>query len=66
MPPRFTVEQHQKTAYPLEGAHQVVACNACHLKAPSLADKIPKALRLELKKKKRPELFSFASFLGGR
>ena len=62
LPPRFTLEQHQKTDYPLEGAHQVVACNTCHVKAPALADKIPKALRLELKKKKRPELFSLASF----
>jgi hypothetical protein len=62
MPPRFALEQHQKTTYPLEGAHQVVACNACHLKSPALVDKIPKALRLDLKRKKRPELFSFASF----
>ncbi|MBS1148930.1 MAG: 4Fe-4S ferredoxin iron-sulfur binding domain protein [Myxococcaceae bacterium] len=47
LPPRFTFEQHQKTAYPLEGAHRVVACNACHPKSPALADKIPKAVKLD-------------------
>lgn len=61
-PPRYTVQQHQKTRYPLEGAHQVAPCNLCHQKSPALADKVPKALRLELKKKKRLELFSLASF----
>ncbi len=62
MPPRFTVDQHKKTRYPLEGAHAVVACNACHARTPELANRIPRATRLDLKKKKRPELFSFASF----
>lgn len=40
----------------------MVACNACHLKSAALSDKIPKRLRLELKRKKRPELFSLALF----
>jgi len=30
----FTVEQHQKSSYPLEGRHRTVACEACHLKNP--------------------------------
>ncbi len=29
-PARFGPEDHAKTAYPLAGAHQAVACNACH------------------------------------
>ncbi len=62
MPPRFTLDQHQDTSYPLEGAHQVVACNACHLKTPALAALISRSLHIELKRKKRPELFSLASF----
>lgn len=62
MPPKYTVEQHRKTSYPLEGAHQVVPCNLCHLRAPALADRIPRQVRAELKRKKRPELFSLASF----
>jgi hypothetical protein len=28
----FTVAQHAKTAYPLEGKHTVVACGACHVR----------------------------------
>jgi hypothetical protein len=31
---RFGPEDHQKTAYPLAGAHQAVACDACHKRAP--------------------------------
>jgi hypothetical protein len=30
--PKFEVEQHAKTSYPLEGAHAAVFCQACHLK----------------------------------
>jgi len=62
MPPRYTVEQHAKTDYPLEGAHQVVPCNACHLKSATLIDKVPKPVRADLKRKKRPEMFSLATF----
>ncbi len=29
-PARFVVEDHQKTAYPLAGAHLAVPCDACH------------------------------------
>lgn len=29
-PARYGIEDHQKTSYPLEGAHLAVACNACH------------------------------------
>ena len=30
----FTVEQHRNSAYPLEGRHKAVACEACHVKNP--------------------------------
>jgi Cytochrome c7 and related cytochrome c len=30
----YTVEQHRHSAYPLEGRHQSVACEACHVKDP--------------------------------
>jgi hypothetical protein len=29
-PARFGIEEHQKTTYPLAGAHLAVACNSCH------------------------------------
>lgn len=29
-PARFSLDDHQKTAYPLAGAHLAVACDACH------------------------------------
>lgn len=30
VPARFTLAEHQKTAFPLAGAHFAVACSACH------------------------------------
>src|ERR1700687_4005337 len=62
LPARFELSDHQKTTYPLEGAHQSVACVACHPAEPSLASRIPKSVRVDLKRKKRRELFSFALF----
>jgi len=62
LPPRFELQDHQKTSYPLEGAHQAVACAACHPQEPALANRISKSIRVELRRKKRPELFSFAVF----
>ncbi len=61
-PPKFGLLEHQKTRYPLEGAHQVVPCAQCHEATPSLRAKIPKALLVSLKKKKHQELFSSALF----
>ncbi len=29
-PARYGLEDHQKTSYPLSGAHAAIACNACH------------------------------------
>jgi len=39
-PATFTVAQHRSTRYPLEGAHQRVACSACHPRSPA---GVPKA-----------------------
>jgi hypothetical protein len=33
-PSRYALDDHQKTAYPLAGAHLAVACDACHRRAP--------------------------------
>ncbi len=62
VPARYDVELHQRTDFPLAGAHLVVGCNACHLKSAALLDKVPKAVKAELKRKKRPELFSLVRF----
>lgn len=37
-PARYDVEQHARTRYPLEGAHQTVACRKCHGLEPSVKD----------------------------
>lgn len=62
MPPKYGVLEHGKTRYPLEGAHQVVPCATCHEPTPALRAKIPKAVLVDLKKKKHQELFSNALF----
>ncbi len=60
-PVHFTLEQHQKTRYPLEGAHAFVGCLQCHPKQNDLVDRIPTAVKVEWKRKNRPELFSLAA-----
>ncbi|MBL8921997.1 MAG: hypothetical protein JNJ54_24320 [Myxococcaceae bacterium] len=61
-PVSYPLEAHAKTRYPLEGAHQSVACNACHEQNPALKAKVPKATLVDLKRRGRQELFSFAVF----
>ena len=47
-PAAFPLEAHQKTRYPLEGAHLAVACDACHRRvAPQILRALP-GLRLAL------------------
>jgi hypothetical protein len=41
-PVRFSVADHDRTRYPLKDAHQVVACNQCHVQDKSLAAVDPK------------------------
>jgi hypothetical protein len=62
LPPRFELADHQKTSYPLEGAHRVAACSGCHVQTPSLAEKISQKVRRALAHQKRPERFSLALF----
>lgn len=59
-PVRFGLTQHQATRFKLEGAHTTASCLACHPRSAALEARIPSAVKAELKKKKRPELFSFA------
>jgi hypothetical protein len=61
-PTAFELKEHQKTRYPLEGAHRVVACNACHAAEPKLAERVPPAARQYLRRRSRQELFSLAAF----
>lgn len=58
----YGFEAHAKTRYPLEGAHQAVACNSCHEKNEALKAKVPKATLVDLKRRGRQELFSLAVF----
>ncbi|MEW5740025.1 MAG: cytochrome c3 family protein [Myxococcota bacterium] len=61
-PAKYGLPEHAKTKYPLEGAHAVVPCDACHQQTQALAKNIPRAVQLDLKRKKRPERFSLAAF----
>jgi hypothetical protein len=54
IPVRFTLEDHQKTKYPLEGAHRAVACGACHPRNPKVAERIPAPIRAEAQLRGRP------------
>jgi hypothetical protein len=52
--PRFGLEDHVQTRYPLEGAHRVVACASCHQQDPKVAERFPAAARDELRRWQRP------------
>ena len=54
VPVRFELADHQKTRYPLEGAHVAVACDRCHVKTSKLAEKAPASMRAEAKRQHRP------------
>lgn len=63
-PPKFLVEEHQKTSYPLAGGHLAVACDACHRPVtPEALRKIPGLLVVEPAAGPRPRTpqFRFAS-----
>ena len=53
LPARFELEDHQKLAYRLEGAHAAVACARCHPKDPRLEARVPAAVRTRLTALKR-------------
>ena len=58
----FSLEDHQHTRYPLEGAHRAVACPACHRSDPRVADRFPAAARAELHRRGRPVRLSLAVY----
>ncbi|MGQ0507578.1 MAG: cytochrome c3 family protein, partial [Myxococcaceae bacterium] len=62
IPVRFTLDQHEKTKYPLKDAHRAVACNACHTQETTLVKKVPQAIVRFLADTKRPLLVSLAVF----
>jgi hypothetical protein len=57
-PVKYGLSEHAKTRYPLEGAHMVVPCDACHEATPALQKKVAPAVLADLKRKRRKELFS--------
>ncbi|MBI5543697.1 MAG: hypothetical protein HY901_07420, partial [Deltaproteobacteria bacterium] len=61
-PPSFELEDHARSAYPLEGSHRAVACGLCHKNDPRLAEKVPVRTREAFRRQRRPERFSFARF----
>jgi hypothetical protein len=60
-PVRFGIADHGKTSYPLDGAHQTVACNACHREDKEVAATVGKK-RNALKLAGRKFLMSSARF----
>ena len=63
VPVRFERAEHQTTRYPLDGAHVAVACDRCHAKDPALAQKVPPAVRAEMRREHRPVKVSEASLV---
>jgi hypothetical protein len=53
-PPRFELEQHAQTKFPLAGAHRVTACRSCHPIDARLDTQVPVAIRNKLKRERRP------------
>ena len=62
VPPRFDLADHEKTDYPLKGAHRAVGCRSCHVASQALLDKVPAATRRLLTQQKRQHLFSALQF----
>lgn len=60
LPTGYEFEDHQKTSFPLEGAHASVPCNLCHIQRPRFASRIPRFLAAKLRREQRPQIFSFA------
>ena len=55
-PARFELEQHNKTPFPLSGAHRTANCRSCHLVDAQLGKKVDPAVRTKLARQRRPEL----------
>lgn len=61
LPARYGMSEHAKSRYPLEGAHQVVACASCHPATPALKARVPKPVLVDLRRRHLQELFSLAA-----
>jgi hypothetical protein len=55
-PPRFELEQHATTRFPLDGAHRTAACRGCHPVDARLESLVPAAVRNRLHHEHRPPL----------
>lgn len=53
-PARYDARQHALTRFPLEGAHQTVACQKCHRPDPEVKDAAENRIAAELAVKGRP------------
>ncbi len=60
--PNYGIEQHQKSRFPLQGAHRAVACRACHKEDPKLRADIPEATVKLLVASRRKLLFDVTRF----
>jgi hypothetical protein len=49
-PSRYELEDHAKSRYPLDGAHQVVACDACHRPSQEPGKEIPPTMQALVKR----------------
>jgi hypothetical protein len=58
VPVLFDDVAHARTRFALAGAHQAVACNACHTSDDKLARKVPAAVRAKVERQKRRLLLS--------
>lgn len=47
----FDTKMHETTRFPLEGAHQVVACDECHTNDPRVRTKVPPSVKREVARK---------------
>jgi hypothetical protein len=54
VPVRYELADHQKSKYPLEGAHRAVACDRCHVKDPRLEQRLLPSVRAQMLKQRRP------------
>jgi hypothetical protein len=60
--PSYGLERHQKSRYPLQGAHRAVSCGECHKDDPKLRSKIPESTVRFLVASHRKPLYSIARF----
>jgi len=54
IPVRYELADHQKSRYPLEGAHRAVACDRCHVKDPRLEQRVLPSARAQMIRERRP------------